>query len=44
MERIEAERAKEEQNASGDSKETNRTDADTNNNDKLKNNIDDKVD
>lgn len=44
MERIEAERIKEEQNVSGDTLETNRTDADTNNNNRLENNIDDKVD
>ena len=44
MERIEAEKAKEEQNASWDSKEINRTNADTNNNDKLEDNIDGKVD
>ena len=43
MERIEAERIKEEQNASGDTLETDGTDADTNN-DKFEDNIDDKVD
>ena len=44
MERIEAERLKEKQNQSWDSKEINRTNADTNNNDKLEDNIDGKVD
>lgn len=44
MERIEAERLEEEQNESGDALETDRTNADTNNNDKLEDNIDDKVD
>lgn len=44
MERIEAERIKEEQVVSGNALETNRTDADIENNDKSENNIDDKVD
>lgn len=44
MERIEAERIKDEQNASGDVVETNRTDDDTGNGDKTEVNIDGKVD
>lgn len=44
LERIEAERIKDEQNASGNASETDRADADTGKNDKLENNIDDKVD
>ena len=44
LERIEAERIKDEQNASGDSKETNRTDADMETDSKLENMIDGKAD
>ena len=44
MERIEAERIKEEQNASGDRKGTKNTDADMETDSKLENMIDDKVD
>lgn len=44
MERIEAEKSKDEQNASGDVVETNGTDDYAGNDDKMEVNIDDKVD
>lgn len=43
LERIEAERIREEQNASGDSKETKNADADMETDGKLENIIDDKI-